>query len=193
MKTELYTALFKSFFKIGMIAFGGGYAVAPLLEKEVVERRRWISGEELTDIMALGQTLPGVVFTNSATMIGYRVAGFWGAFIATSASIIPTFAITIIVTVFLWKYTDNPWIRKTFTGILIGVSSLIVYSITKLWKSAVKDYFDVLLVLLSAAGLVLFKINAVLVILGVAVIGFSRNIILATRSDSGGTHEGTPK
>lgn len=182
MKSRSYLALFNSFFKIGFIAFGGGYAVAPLLQEEVVERREWISGEELTDIMALAQTLPGVVFTNSATMIGYRVAGFWGAFIATTASIIPTFAITIIVTAFFWKYTDNLWVRKTFSGILIGVSALIVYSITKLWKTAVKDYFDIMLVLLSAAALILFKINAVLVILSVAVIGFSRNLILANRS-----------
>jgi chromate transporter len=181
MKTKPYFALFNSFFKIGFIAFGGGYAVAPLLQKEAVERRGWIGGEELTDIMALAQTLPGVVFTNSATMIGYRVAGFWGAFIATTASIIPTFAITIIVTAFLWKYTDNLWVRKTFTGILLGVSALIIYSVTKLWKTAVKDYFDILLVLLSAAALILFKINAVLVILGVAIIGFSRNLIIATR------------
>lgn len=185
MKTKPYLALFTSFFKIGLIAFGGGYAVAPLLQKEAVEHREWINSEELTDIMAIAQTLPGVIFTNSATMIGYRVAGFQGAFIATTASIIPTFAITIIVTAFLWKYSDNPMVRKTFTGILIGVSSLIIYSITKLWKTAVQDYFDILLVLLSAAVLILFKINAVLVILGIAALGFSRNYILARRGKPG--------
>lgn len=186
MKTKSYLALFSSFFKIGMIAFGGGYAVAPLLQKEAVERREWINGEELTDIIALAQTLPGVIFTNSATIIGYRVAGFWGAFIATAASIAPTFAITIIVTALLWKHTDNPWVQKTFTGILIGVSALIIYSITKLWKTAVKDYFDILLVVLSVVALILFKINAVLVILGVAAIGVARSLILTARSGCGG-------
>lgn len=177
MKLNKYLALFGSFFKIGLIAFGGGYAVTPLLQKEAVERRGWITGEELTDIVALAQSLPGVIFTNSATIIGYRVAKVLGAFIATTASIIPTFAITIIVTAFFWQYTDYPWVRKAFTGILIGVSALIIYSITQLWKTAVKDYFDVVLVLLSTAALILFKINAVGVILGGAVIGFFRNLI----------------
>jgi chromate transporter len=187
MKTKQYLALFNSFFKIGMAAFGGGYAVAPLFQKEMVERRKWITEEELTDIMAISQTLPGVIMTNSSTIIGYRVAGFWGALIATTASIVPTFAITIIVTAFFWKYSDNPLVRKTFTGILIGVTSLIIYSITKFWKAAVKDYFDVLLVLIAAAALILFKIHAVLVILGVAAIGFTRNLVLTIRSGSGGT------
>jgi chromate transporter len=185
MKTQHRLALFNSFFKIGMLAFGGGYAVAPLLQKEAVERRGWITSEELADIMTVSQTLPGVIMTNSATMIGYRVAGFWGAFLATVASIIPTFAITIIVTAFLWQYSDNHWVRKTFTGILIGVTSLIIYSITKLWKTAIRDYFDVLLALMAAAGLILFKINAVLVILGIAGAGFARNFILSRRGSQG--------
>jgi chromate transporter len=178
METNKYLVLFNSFVKIGAIAFGGGYAVVPLLQKEVVERRRWIGSEELTDIMALAQTLPGVIFTNSATMIGYRVAGFWGALVATTAAILPTFAIMLIVTAFLWKYTSSIWVQKTFTGILIGVSALIIHSITRLWKTAVKDYFDIFLVLLSAGALILFKVNVVLVILGAAVIGFARNMIV---------------
>jgi chromate transporter len=182
MKASQLTALFVSFFKIGAIAFGGGYAVAPLFQKEIVEHRKWITHEELTDIMAMAQTLPGIIMTNSATMIGYRVSGFWGAVLATTASISPTFVITILVTAFFWNYTGNPLVRKTFTGILIGVTSLIIYSITKMWKSAVKNYFDILIVLLSSACLILFKINAVFVILGAAIIGFSRNlIVLRTR------------
>ena len=182
MKPKPYPALFNSFFKIGLLAFGGGYAVAPLLQKEAVERRGWITGEELTDFLALSQSLPGVIFTNSATMIGYRVGGFWGAFIATTASIIPTFAITIIVSAFFWNYTDNPWVRKAFAGILIGVAALIIYSITKLWKTAVKDYFEILMAVISAAAMILFKANAVLVILGITAIGFTRNLIISKRA-----------
>lgn len=182
MKTKQRLALWNSFFKIGMLAFGGGYAVAPLLQKEAVERRGWITSEELADIMAVSQTLPGVIMTNSATMIGYRVGGVWGAVIATGAAIIPTFAITLIVTAFLWKYSDHPWVQKTFTGILVGVASLIIYSITKLWKTAIRDYFDVLLAL-AAAGLILFKINAALALLAIAVTGFARNFILSRRGN----------
>lgn len=170
--------IFLTFFKIGFIAFGGGYAVAPLLQKECVEHRKWITNEELTDIMAIAQTLPGIIFTNCATMIGYRVSGFFGALIATASAITPTFVITILVTTFFWKYTENPIIQKAFTGILIGVSALIIYAISKMWKSSVKNYFDIFLVLFSATCLILFKLSGVYVILGISVIGFFRNLIV---------------
>ncbi|MCR4435294.1 MAG: chromate transporter [Clostridiales bacterium] len=176
MKIKRLIQLFVSFLKIGMIAFGGGYAVAPLLQKEAVESREWITNEELTDIMAIAQTLPGAIFTNSATMIGYRVSGFFGALVATTSSVLPTFIITILVTVFFWDYTDNPIVKKAFAGVLVGVAALILHSITKMWKSAVTKRFDILLVALSSAGLLLFKINAVYVILGIAALGFSRNL-----------------
>lgn len=175
---KLLMLLFRSFFKIGLIAFGGGYAVAPLLQKEVVENREWIASEELTDIMAIAQTLPGVIFTNSATMIGYKVAGLSGSAVATISAIIPTFMITILVTVFFWNFTNNPIVQKAFVGILIGVTSLVIYSITKMWKSAIRNYFDIILVVLSSLCLIFFKINAVFVILGVAIIGFAYNLIV---------------
>ena len=178
MELKQLLEIFVSFFKIGCIAFGGGYAIAPLLQKEVVEHRNWITNEELTDMMAIAQALPGIIFTNVATMIGYKLSGLLGAITAIISAIIPTFTITILVTTYLWNYTDNPIVHKAFIGILIGVTSLILYAITKMWGTAVKNNFDVLLVLLSASCLILFKTSAVFVILGGAIIGFSRNLIV---------------
>lgn len=172
MDVKKIIQLFISFFKIGAIAFGGGYAVAPLLQKEIVEHRKWITSEELTDIMAISQALPGIIFTNSATMIGYRVAGFIGALVATTSSIAPTFIITLVVTSYFWNYTENVWVQKALTGVLLGVTALILYSITKMWKSAVRNYFDIALVVLSSLLLIIFKASAIYVILGVAVLGF---------------------
>lgn len=184
---KLWMLLFRSFFKIGLIAFGGGYAVAPLLQKEMVEEREWITSEELTDVMAIAQTLPGIIFTNSATMIGYKVAGLSGAVIATISAIIPTFIITILVTAFFWNFTSNPIVQKAFVGILLGVTSLILYAITKMWKSAVRNYFDIMLVVISSLCLIFFNGTAVFVILGVAVVGFTYNLIVfkIRRSNNG--------
>ena len=178
MKIKLLFQLFVAFFKIGMLAFGGGYAVIPLLQKEVVEYRKWIAAEELIDIMAISQTLPGAIMSNSSTIVGYRVCGLSGAIIATTASLIPTFTIMLLVTVFFWNYTDNPLVKKALSGILLGVTALILYSITKMWKSAVKNYFDTAIVIAASASIILFKVNAVLIILAVAVIVFSRSFLV---------------
>jgi chromate transporter len=178
MRLKLIIQLFTSFFKIGLVAFGGGYTVIPLLQREAVETRHWVTAEELAEIMAISQTMPGIIMINSATMIGCRIAGFWGGLTATAASTAPTFIITILVTIFFWGYTDNPLIKKALTGILLGVTALIIYSITTTWKSVVRDYFDIILVLLSTVLLLLFKINVVLVIIGTAMLGFAYQLFL---------------
>lgn len=169
---RLVLQLYHSFFKIGLVAFGGGYTVIPLLRWEAVENRRWITGEELTDIMAISQALPGIIMVNSATMIGYQVAGFWGALAATAAAITPTFVLTLLITMFFWDYTGIPVIRKAFAGILIGVAALIIHSLTRLWKTAVRSYFEICSVLLTSVLLIFFGVNAVLVIVLVAGLGF---------------------
>lgn len=181
MKIKLLFQLFITFIKIGSLAFGGGYAVIPLLQREVIEHRKWISSEELTDMMAIAQTMPGVIMVNVSTMTGYRVGGFWGALTATTASILPTFVLTLLVTLLLWNQTENPLVKKAFTGVLLGVTALILYSIVKTWKSAVKNYFDIALVVLSAVLLTVFKVNVVLVILAMGAIGFANGLFLQWR------------
>ena len=176
MKIKLLFQLFVSFLKIGLVSFGGGYAVVPLLQLEAVERRKWLSKDELIDIISISQAFPGVIIVNSSTMIGYRVCGLPGSFVATAATLIPTFVLTLVVTMFFWRFTENAFVKKAFTGIFIGVTSLIIYSITNMWKSSVRNYFDVLVVVLSSAALILFKVNAVFVILGALALGFAYNL-----------------
>lgn len=168
--------LFIAFLKIGCLAFGGGYAVIALLQKEVVEHKRWLSNEELSDIMTIAQTLPGIIYVNSATMIGFRQCGILGATVATIASIIPTFILILLVTLVFWQYTELPVIEKMFSGVLLGVTALIIYSIKNIWKSAVKTRADILLVLLSSSLLLFTDINVVLIILMTAILGFGKNI-----------------
>ena len=175
MQIKNIIKLLWSFFKIGMVAFGGGYTVIPLLQREAVEYRHWISAEELSDIMAISQTMPGVIFVNSATMIGYRVGGVVGAIAATTAAVTPTIILTLLVTICFWNYTDLPLIKKTFTGVLLGVTALIIYSIAKMWRTVIKQRFYCCLVIMASLVLIVWKINVVIVILGVALVGYIYN------------------
>ncbi|WP_407308196.1 chromate transporter [Desulfosporosinus sp. SB140] len=172
---KIFIEIFIVFFKIGCLAFGGGYAVIGILQKEVVELKQWIDNNELTDIMAISQTLPGIITVNSATMIGYRKKGILGAMIATISSILPTFFLILILTFFIWGFTDNIIVHKAFMGILLGVTALILNSVKKTWKTAVKHYSDIILALL--ATLLLFtNVNVVLILLFLAGLGFGKNL-----------------
>ncbi len=173
---NILVELFITFFKIGFLAFGGGYAVIALLQKDAVDHKRWLSNEELSDTMAIAQTLPGIISVNSATMIGFRQRGILGALVATIASIIPTFVLILLVTLVFWQYTELHVIEKMFSGVLLGVTALIIYSIKNIWKSAVKTRTDFLLVLLSSSLLLFTEINVVLIILLTAILGFGKNI-----------------
>lgn len=173
---KILIEMFITFFKIGCLAFGGGYAVIAILQKEVVELKQWVDNDELTDIMAISQTLPGIIFVNSATMIGYRKKGILGAMIATISSILPTFFLILLLTFVIWGFTDNIIVHKAFTGILLGVTALILNSVKKTWKTAVKRNSDIVLALLATALLLFTKINVVVILLLMAGLGFGKNL-----------------
>jgi chromate transporter len=177
MKFKILVQLFLSFFKIGLTAFGGGYAVIPLLQREAVEHRKWLTSEDLTDIMAISQTLPGAIYVNASTMLGYKVFGFWGALIATTAAVIPTFTIILLIVVLFWNYTDNPIVKKAFTGALLGITALVITSIVKMWSTSVKSILGIILVIISSVLLIVLKVNVVFVIIGITVISFSWNVL----------------
>jgi len=173
---KIFLDMFITFFKIGCLAFGGGYAVIAILQKEVVESKQWVSNDELTDIMAISQTLPGIISVNSATMIGYRKIGILGAIIATFSSILPTFFLILLLTFVIWGITDNIYVHKAFTGILLGVTALILNSVKKTWITAVKHYSDIVLALLATALLLFTNVNVVFILLLLAGLGFGKNL-----------------
>lgn len=184
---QLYLEMFSVFFKIGCLAFGGGYAVIGLLQKEIVELKQWFDNDELMDIMAISQTLPGIIFVNSATMIGYRKKGIPGAVVATVSSVMPTFFLILLLTFAIWGATDKPVVHKAFTGILLGVTALILNSVKNTWKSAVKHYSDVIIAITATALLLFTKLNVVLILLLMAGLGFAKN--LYTLRKEAGKHD----
>jgi len=128
--------------------------------------------------------MPGVVYVNAATMVGYRMAGFCGALIATIAGILPTFIISLLIVMFFWNYTDNPLIYKAVNGILIGVSALIIHTIVKMWPQAVKNKKDWILVITSTILLVFFHINTVIVIIVLGSLNFIYTVLQAKRQEA---------
>lgn len=173
---KIFLEMFITFFKIGCLAFGGGLAVIGILQKEVVELKYWVDNDELTDIMAIAQTLPGIIFINSATMIGYRKKGILGAMITTLSSILPTFFLILFLTFVMWGFTDNIIVHKAFTGILLGVAVLILNSVKKTWKTAIKHYSDIVLAIVATILLLFTNVNVVFIILLIAVLGFGKNL-----------------
>ena len=170
--------LFLTFAKVGVLTFGGGYAMIPILEREIVDRHGWADSEELMDYYAVGQCTPGVIAVNTATFIGYKVAGNLGGVIATLGVVFPSLVIITVIAGILTNFADIPAVKSAFAAIRVCVCVLIFNSVLKLGKSAVKDlpalllfaavlllslFFDlspvVFVVLCAAAGIVLTRLG----------------------------------
>lgn len=136
---KLLFILFASFVRVGAMTFGGGYAMLPMLEREVVEKRRWASSEEIMDYFAVGQCTPGVIAVNTATFVGYSQAGVPGGIAATLGVITPSLAIITLIAALLTGFADQPWVKSAFAGVRVCVCVLIFNAVIKLWKGAVKD------------------------------------------------------
>ncbi|MFC5589046.1 chromate transporter [Sporosarcina soli] len=131
--------LFWTFFKISPVTFGGGFAMVPLIEKEVVEKRGWLKSEDVTDVFALSQSVPGAVAINSATFIGQRIGGVRGAIAAMLGVSLPTFFIVLILGVLYFFIQDNPKVEAAFISIRVSIVAIIVYAAIKIAKNAIVD------------------------------------------------------
>lgn len=134
-----------AFFRIGLFTFGGGYAMLPMLIKEVVEKYKWTTEEELLDYFAISQSTPGIIAVNTATFIGTKYRGFKGALAATLGVISPCWLIITIIAKFLDLVKGNPYVESAFVGIRIVVVALIIHSVIKMGKKAIKSLHDFLL------------------------------------------------
>ena len=137
------------------MTFGGGYAMLPILQREVVENKGWATEEELVDYYAIGQCTPGIIAVNTATFCGYRTRGVSGALCATLGILAPPILIVLVISAFFWTYADNPWVQYALTGIRACVCALIINSTVKLYKKAVLDV-PTLLIFLGAFVLAAF-------------------------------------
>ena len=130
-RTTLFE-LFRSFFKIGLFTFGGGYAMVPLIEAEIIERRRWLPQGEFLDLLTLAQSSPGPIAVNTSVFIGYKVRGLWGAVAASLGAVLPSFLIILIVAIFFAGIRHNPVVDAAFKGMRPAVVALIVVPVFSL-------------------------------------------------------------
>ena len=131
--------LFLAFARVGVMTFGGGYAMLPILEREIVENKGWASHEEIMDYYAVGQCTPGVIAVNTATFVGFRTAGAAGGIAATLGVVFPSVVILSLIAGVLTNFADIPAVRSAFAGIRVCVCVLIFNAVVKLWKGAVPD------------------------------------------------------
>jgi len=153
---ESLVTLYITFFRIGLFTFGGGYAMLPLLEKEVVEKHGWASHEDLLNYYAVSQSTPGIIAVNTATFIGMKFRGILGAIASTIGVVTPSWIIISVIAGFIQTFKDNPYISKGFEGIRVVVLALIIHSIITMSKKTIKSMKDIVLLM---AGLILVSFN----------------------------------
>ena len=170
MKAKIIKELFFTFLKIGLFTFGGGYAMIPLIEEEVCEKKKWISKDELTDIVIISESTPGSLSINIATFVGMKMCSYLGSLFSTLGLVIPSFVIISLITKFLFSFS-NKYISYALLGIKGAVIALIINALISMFKECNRNMFSYILMLLGIFVIVFLKINAFFVIVIGAIAG----------------------
>ena len=157
--------IFLSIFKIGAFTFGGGYAMIPLIEQEVVNNKKWLNKDEFMDVLVVAQSLPGAMAINTSIFLGYRIAGILGAISALIAVILPSFMIIILIAAFFMQFRNNYYVNAAFMGITAAVPMLVLVGAISLAKGIPKNLRSLITIVISLIALIFFDINPVVVII----------------------------
>lgn len=180
---ERLTTLFLTFAKIGAFTFGGGYAMIPLIEREVVENHAWLTEDEILDMLAISESTPGVISVNIATFVGNRIAGFWGATLATLGIVSPAFIFICLLSMIYLQYKSNLWVEYAFCGIRIGVLILIACAFSKLYKKAEKNFFVYALIATVFLANTCFGVSPILLLCIGLLCGITRQLYLSKQME----------
>ncbi len=163
--------LFVTFAIVGVTTFGGGYAMLPALQREVVDKRKWASDEEVMDWYAIGQCTPGVIAVNTATFVGQKQAGVIGGIFATLGVVFPSLVIITVIAAFIQNFAHLAAVQKAFAGIRVCVCVLILNAVVKLWKKSVVDWKTLVLFAAVFAGSVFLSVSPVVYVVIAALAG----------------------
>ena len=175
-----YIDLFLAFAKIGVMTFGGGYAMLPMLERELIDNRGWTTNEELMDYFAVAQCTPGVIAVNTATFIGYKLYGNLGGIVATLGVVFPSLVIITIIAAFIQNFAHlsavqsafaGPAVKHAFAGVRVCVCVLIFNAVVKLWKGAIKDKAALVLFVVIFLLSVFLDVSPVVYVIACAAAG----------------------
>ena len=168
---KLLFEMFLTFAKVGVMTFGGGYAMLPILQREVVENKGWATEEELMDYFAIGQCTPGVIAVNTATFIGQKNKGTIGAIFTTLGVVFPSLVIISLLAGVIEAFSHLTWVQHAFGGIRVCVCVLIANAVLKLLKKAVVDVPTCIIFLLVALGSLLVDLSPVIFVVMAAIVG----------------------
>ena len=176
-----YLQLFWAFIKVGALTFGGGYAMLPILQRDIVEKHGWVNDEEVMDYYAMAQCLPGIIMINTSAFIGRHRKGTAGGIVAGLASALPSLVIITVIAMFLTAFAEYPIVQNAFAGIRACVVVLIVNAVLKLWKSAMVDWKSIVIIFLPVFALSAFtEASPILLVVAAAIAG----IVITVLTDS---------
>ncbi len=163
--------IFSAFMKIGFFTFGGGYAMIPLIEKEMVDEKGWISGEDLLEMIAIAESTPGPIAINAATFAGFRVCGYLGAFAATMGVALPSFFVILAISFALRQFESLRAVKYAFFGIRAGVLALIVKAFWSMYRQCPKDKISYVIAGGAFVCVAFFHVSVLPVLMGCALFG----------------------
>lgn len=172
------TSLFLTFLKIGAFTFGGGYAMIPLIQKEIVEKKKWMSNDDILEIVAIAESTPGPIAINAATFVGYKTAGFAGALLSTIGVVLPSFIIIIAISFVLSQFENLQLIKYAFFGIRAGVLALIVKALYSMYVQCKKDLPSYIIMTVSFILVTFLNINVLVVIICCALFGLINTLVV---------------
>ena len=178
---KTYISLFASFFKIGLVTFGGGLAMLPILKRDLVDSKGWLTEDEILDYFAIGQSTPGVIAVNVATFVGYKRAGVIGSIFSTSGIVFPSLIIISLIAAFVSNFNELVWVKKALKGINVAVSVLLVKAVFSFGKKTVFDLCTFLIAALSFVLMFVFKVQGVWIVIGSAFSGCFFQTIKSSR------------
>lgn len=170
-KLKILWELFSVMFKVGLCTFGGGIAMLPILELELVEKRGWTTSEELLDWFAIGQSTPGIIAVNVATFTGYKKLGVIGGCVSTFGMVLPSLIIITIIALFINNFAELVWVQKALRGINVAVAAILTSAVYKFSKKSVKNIFGFILLVISFLLIFVFNVGTIWIILGSCILG----------------------
>lgn len=178
MKKVSLWQIFITFFKTGLFTFGGGTAMIAILEEELVTKKNWITSQDMLDMIVIAESTPGVIAVNTATSVGYRLRGVWGAIIATLGVVLPSFVIICGLSFVLEHFASNKWYQAAFEGVRACVTVLIINAFVRMTKNIQRDWLNIVLLLAAFAVATFTQFDVIFLILIGGALGLAYTLIV---------------
>ena len=180
-----YVQLFTAFFKIGLFTFGGGMSMLPMLQRELVESKQWLTEEEILNYFAIGQCTPGIIAVNVATFCGYKRAGLSGAIVSTIGIVCPSWIVITLIAGSISRFSDIVWIQRAMKGVYVAVAALLARAVFTFGKKIITDFVTAGIAVGAFLAMSVWNISGILIVLAAGIIGFCAQIIRNGKRASG--------